>query len=44
MPTDGGLGYQMLTPGELNSVEKLSILIISEEHGTLIREANLPAQ
>ena len=40
----GSLGYQMLTPGELNAVEKLSILIISEEHGTLIREANPPAQ
>jgi hypothetical protein len=34
----------MLTPSELNSVEKLSILIMSEEHGTIIREAKPPAQ
>jgi hypothetical protein len=42
--TGGTLSYQMLTPSELNSVEKLSILIMSEEHGTIIREAAPPSQ
>ena len=36
--------YQMLKPEELSSVEKLSILILSEAHGAAVREVKPPAQ
>ena len=39
-----GLDYQMLKPTELNNVEKLAILILSEAHGATVREVNPPAQ
>ena len=36
--------FQMLQPQELRSVEKLSILVLSEAHGALVREVNPPAE
>ena len=38
------MSYQMLKPEELSSVEKLSILILSEAHGAAVREVKPPAQ
>jgi hypothetical protein len=37
-----GLDYQMLKPAELNEVEKLSILILSDTNGATTREVNPP--
>lgn len=37
-----GLDYQMLKPAEIASVEKLSILILSETNGATTREAKPP--
>ncbi|MGV3530792.1 MAG: hypothetical protein ACO1QR_00375, partial [Chthoniobacteraceae bacterium] len=40
-PVDGGAGgfdYQMLAPQELDQVERLAILIVSDSHGALTRE------
>lgn len=34
--------YQMLRPGELNRVEKLAVLILSESHGAAVREVDPP--
>ena len=42
--TDGSLDYQMLRPTELDGVEKLAILVISESNGALVREVNPPSQ
>ncbi len=39
-----GLGYQMLTPGELGEVEKFSILLMSDAHGAAVREVAPPRQ
>jgi hypothetical protein len=39
-----GLNYQMLSPGELDQVERFSILVMSESHGADVREASPPAQ
>jgi hypothetical protein len=39
-----GLDYQMLAPGELGEVERLAILLMSETHGTLVREVAPPSQ
>jgi hypothetical protein len=39
-----GLGYQMLTPGELGDVEKLAILLMSDAHGAAVREVAPPRQ
>lgn len=39
-----GLDHQMLKPAELNNVEKLSILILSETHGALTREVSPPGR
>jgi hypothetical protein len=36
--------YQMLQPQELHTVEKLSILILSDAHGALVREVDPPAE
>ncbi|HEY2342577.1 MAG TPA: hypothetical protein VGH90_06095, partial [Chthoniobacteraceae bacterium] len=36
--------YQMLRPAELGAVEKLSILILSDNNGDLVREVNPPAE
>lgn len=35
---------QMLKPRELGEVERFAILILSEEHGALVREAVVPAE
>jgi hypothetical protein len=37
-----GLDYQMLKPTELNRVEKLAILLLSDTHGAAVREVNPP--
>ena len=37
-----GLDYQMLKPAELNNVEKLAILILSDTNGAAVREVNPP--
>jgi hypothetical protein len=39
-----GLDYQMLKPTELNTVEKLSLLILSDTHGASVKEVNPPAR
>ncbi len=39
-----GLDYQMLKPAELASVEKLSILILSETNGATTREVKPPGE
>ncbi|WP_309629489.1 hypothetical protein, partial [Brevundimonas sp.] len=40
----GGLNYQMLRPNELNEVEKLAILVLSEANGATVREVAPPSQ
>ena len=37
-----GLDYQMLKPTELNHVEKLAILLLSDTNGAAVREVNPP--
>ena len=37
-----GLDYQMLKPAELNDVEKLAILILSDTNGATTRVINPP--
>ncbi|CAN5688056.1 hypothetical protein BH11VER1_BH11VER1_33680 [soil metagenome] len=39
-----GLDYQMLKPAELESVEKMSILVLSETHGASVKEVTPPHQ
>ncbi|MEO6784727.1 MAG: hypothetical protein ABI318_01235, partial [Chthoniobacteraceae bacterium] len=39
-----GLDYQMLKPAELNEVEKLAILILSDTNGATTREINPPRE
>jgi hypothetical protein len=39
-----GFDQQMIAPGELSQVERLSFLILSTTHGALLREAAPPAQ
>jgi len=39
-----GLDYQMLKPAELNNVEKLAILILSDTHGATTKEVNPPGR
>lgn len=39
-----GLDYLMLAPDELAEVERLALLIMSEVHGTTVREVNPPTQ
>lgn len=43
MPANG-LDYQMLKPGELNSVEKISILVMSESNGAEVKEVAPPSE
>jgi hypothetical protein len=38
------LSYQILTPAELNDVERIAILLMSESHGTAVREVAPPRQ
>jgi hypothetical protein len=42
-PTNG-LDYQMLKPTELNHVEKLAILLLSDTNGAAVREVNPPTK
>jgi hypothetical protein len=37
-----GLDYQMLKPAELNNVDKLAILLLSDTNGTAVREVTPP--
>ncbi len=37
-----GLDYQMLKPAELNNVEKIAILVLSDTNGAAVREVNPP--
>ena len=39
-----GLDYQMLKPAELNEVEKLALLILSDTHGATVKEVNPPGR
>ena len=39
-----GLDYQMLKPAELQNVEKLSLLILSDTHGATVKEVNPPGR
>ncbi|MFO1485241.1 MAG: hypothetical protein U1F71_17910 [Verrucomicrobiaceae bacterium] len=38
-----GLDYQMLKPVELNNVSKLSILVLSDTHGAMVKEVDPPS-
>jgi hypothetical protein len=47
LPVDGGGGgfdYQMLAPQELDQVDRMAILILSDTHGALTREVAPPAK
>ncbi len=39
-----GLDYQMLAPQELNEVDRLALLILSEVHGATVREVSPPSR
>ena len=39
-----GLDYQMLKPAELDNVEKLAILVLSDTHGATVKEVQPPAR
>lgn len=39
-----GLDYQMLKPAELDDVEKMAILVLSETHGASVKEVTPPRQ
>ncbi|MFZ4765901.1 MAG: hypothetical protein ACOYMN_13205, partial [Roseimicrobium sp.] len=39
-----GLDYQMLKPAELNDVDKLAVLVLSDTNGAATREVNPPGQ
>ena len=43
-PPANGLDYQMLKPAELNEIEKLAILILSDTNGATTREINPPRE
>lgn len=43
-PPANGLDYQMLKPAELNNVEKLALLILSDTHGAMVKEVNPPGR
>ena len=42
--SSGNLGFQMLRPEELPQDERLSILVLSDTHGALVREVSPPKQ
>jgi hypothetical protein len=48
MPVEGGssgsLDTQMLKPGELDQVERLSMLVLSEQNGATVKETNPPRE
>lgn len=39
-----GLDYQMLKPAELNEIEKLALLVLSDTHGATVKEVNPPGR
>lgn len=39
-----GLDYQMLAPSELNEVDRIAILILSDAHGATVREVSPPSR
>jgi hypothetical protein len=39
-----GFDYQMLRPAELGEIDRLAILVLSDTHGTTVREVNPPAE
>lgn len=39
-----GLDYQMLKPNELNNVEKLALLVLSDTHGATVKEVSPPGR
>ena len=41
---NANLDYQMLRPNELNEVEKIAILVLSETHGAAVREVGPPRE
>jgi hypothetical protein len=41
-PPANGLDYQMLKPAELNQVQKLAVLVLSDTNGAAVREMNPP--
>lgn len=40
--TAQGLDYPMLAPGELDRVEKIALLVLSDSHGAAVREVDPP--
>ena len=40
----GSLDFQVLRPNELNEVEKIAILVLSETHGAAVREVGPPRE
>ncbi len=43
-PPANGLDYRMLKPAELNEIEKLAVLILSDTNGAATRELNPPRE
>ncbi len=43
-PGKTGIDWPMLAPDELGSVERLSLLVLSDAHGALVREVNPPGE
>jgi hypothetical protein len=41
---EGSLDYQMLRPNELNEVDKLALLVLSDSHGADVREVTPPRE
>lgn len=39
-----GLDHAMLSPGELDKLEKIAVLVLSEKHGAAVREVDPPRQ
>jgi hypothetical protein len=39
-----GFDYQMLRPAELGEIDRLAILVLSDTHGTVVREVAPPAE
>jgi hypothetical protein len=43
-PSQGSLDTQMLKPGELDQVDRLAFLILSDQNGALVKEVNPPRE
>ena len=39
-----GLDYQMLKPVELNSIDRLAVLVLSDTNGAMVKEVGPPQQ